>query len=87
MEKVYIVVENCRTKHSDETTCIIGVFKKKEDAEKLIADAKKDINEDWRDIIDDDSWESDEDSTTHYELHRDDYEYIYDVWVEKHTVK
>lgn len=98
-KKVWVVMENCRTKHSDETTDIIGVFATREDAEKKIAQRKEDINNDWYGedafyededgniVLNEEEWEIEEDRPTNYTLARTfDYEYYYSVWATENEI-
>ena len=87
MEKkyTYIVTENAKTKHSDETFDVIGNFKTKKSAIKFIKEYVDSVKRTWDDIIDD-SWDEEinEDS---YELYDGDYEYFYKVEIHKKEIK
>lgn len=97
--KVWVVMENCRTKHSDETTDCVGVFASKEDAEKAIAECKEDVNNDWYGedaffededgniILNEEDWEIEDDEPLSYTIHRNDYEYYYSVTATQYTIK
>ena len=84
-EYTYIVTENVKTKHSDETFAVIGNFKDEEKAKQFINECAESVKKDWEEYMDDD-WEE-EMTDDSYELHRDDYEYYYHVEIWKKELK
>lgn len=82
--KVYIVMENCRDKHSDETTEVLSVHTSREKAEEVVKTNKFNILSEWKNLMDgdEDCWETENDTASNYTLARVcDYEYYYSVWV------
>ena len=82
--KVYIVMENCRSKHSDETTEVLSVHTSREKAEEVVKTNKFNILSEWKNLMDgdEDCWETENDTASNYTLARVcDYEYYYSVWV------
>lgn len=96
-KEVWVVMENCRTKHSDETTDCLEVFESKESAEAFLVKCKDSICGEWADAFWEDEngerqleedWEIEEDRPTHFTLARTtDYEYYYSVWISSYELK
>ena len=88
--KVYIVMENCRTKHSDETTEVLSVHSSRAEAEKVVKINKFNPLSEWKDLMEDDEdeWETEIDETDNFTLARvSDYEYYYSVWIMGKTLE
>ena len=82
MGKIFLVQENVRTRHIDETFSTIAACTTKKAAEGIILAQKEAVNQEWADYIDED-WEVESDTPTCYEIHDDDYDTLYNVWVEE----
>lgn len=83
-------MENCRTKHSDETTEVLSVHSSRAEAEKVVKINKFNTLSEWKDLMEDDEdeWETEIDETDNFTLARvSDYEYYYSVWIMGKTLE